>query len=53
MSKMRMRHVLWNVWIFCKVLVIIHVSTPYSKMDLTLEMRIRSLVFVAVLEHSV
>ena len=44
---MRLRHVLINVWIFRGIVfVFLQVSLPYSRTDFTLELKMRSLVFV-------
>jgi len=43
--KMRLRHVLWKIWSFCMdAFVVLHVSDPYNYTDLTLELKICSLV---------
>ena len=39
------RHVLWKIWSFCMdAFVVLHVSDPYNNTDLTLELKICSLV---------
>ena len=46
---MRLRQLFMKVWTFLVVLlVILHVSDPYSKPDFTLELRILNLVWVAI-----
>ena len=46
---MRLRHVLINVWIFRGIVfVFLQVSLPYSRTDFTLELKMRSLVFVLI-----